>query len=410
MIIISKNSLLTSDYNALFKLRENDIEKHIMDSLENDPNSIFKFLEYNLPDTTYKKICDTITINNEFLKKVFVDMSCVRLQNYILKCYYEDVLSFLDILILNNDYKDLLKYSTPEEISKYIVASLDESKLKDLLNERYLSSSIKKVLYEVRKKDIIKIIVDASNNDLKEAIGYLNNIDDKDFSGSIIKQLDITKEKVEAILDSCSSNYLDFFYDIKKEYVIEYLLNKRKSDPKYFDKSFEYGYTERIMKELITDLTDEELVIIFANYHFGRSNKDIVFNKYKDRFINIFKNIFDNDKEKARAMLLDCGGTKFKDYVLNNFPAKDLIKIDIFHSTEGEELFKSRYFEFSKAYRELFTEDKYLLFKLAFNYKADDTTLNRFILNLYTDEDIFDVIKENSNKKNLMIMHINLRL
>lgn len=408
--LIEKNKLYGSDFTTLFDIRSKEIEAYMYNNITLNPEHAITYLSYRMPEYMYENICNMIVMDDTFFKKIFINMNNSSLKEFIFKFKYNDVINFVNILINSGNFRNLLTYSVPKEIIEYVIKSLNDNDIAKLLEERYLSSSIKEKFYELRKKDIIKVISNLAETDLVSAINLINNIDDRDLVKILVKNIDISKDTIKNLLDCNLIKYLVILYNIKKDFVIEYLLEKRSIDIDFFNKNFEYGYNERIIKDIIHDLTSDELTIIFSNYHFGLDYKDIVFSLYRDKWLTIFKDIFYNNPEKAKAILLDCGGTKFRDYVIKNYPSEYLLKLDIYYNTEKDVLFKSNNIEFRNGLKSYFENDKYGLFKLCFNFRGKESELNKYVLSLYSDDDILDVIIKNGDGNKIFTLTSNKEL
>ena len=395
MFIVSSREVYSGYIEELFNIRENEIINYVLNDIKNDPEKLYTYLSFSFPKEFFKVLFSRITITDNFLTKIYLTDSNSSVKECLFESQKEKTYELVMKFINDNTFKKFLTYGIPDGIVEYIAKNINDSQLISVLEESYVPSDVKKILYHNLEDRIIKIIVSVADDDMSKAITYLYNIDDNDISTKCLKKLDISRDDVAAILDNKSISYLEILYKLKKDYVVEYLLKKRKKDVSFFNGSFEYGYSKSIIEDITHDLSDQELVTMFANYHFGRFNKDVVFKDYKDRVLELFKNIIATDKTFAKAMLADCGGTEFRACVVKSFPIIDLLRLDIFNSVEKNDLFSSRYNEFSIALKTLYEEDKYELFKTFLKFKPDDNIFNQFVLSLYSYKDLVDIIEHN---------------
>lgn len=320
---INKNELyynIIGDYSSILnesilKYRLDDL----LDSLNNinvKINDLDNINHYsNIPDIVLDYILNRLGFSSDMLNYIY--RKCYNdLKEYVYNKYTSTVNKWLDELIRNNSYKEVLDYRVPY-INKYIINNLSNDELNNILEDKY---TLKKVC-EYRLDDIINIMINNINKNTYNLENYLK-LDISIIRDNLIPKLNLNDETFLFILSTGNYKVLELLYNNYKSRV-EDVINNDTDMTKYL-LSIRYPIGIKVLA--IKNIKDNQVIGHFNNRKYDSKVTNLIFKIHKDIIVDYYNNLLNIDLDKFIDDFKSSSSKCFRKYYL------DILDIDILYS------------------------------------------------------------------------------
>ena len=388
-ILADENPHLT---DAIIKYRKQDVLNYISTNINNTMD-ILNFLKFRLPKSAYEILLTKLNINNDVISYIYSDCQDKVKEILYLK-YQTEVENWLDYLIKNNSYLDAIKYEQTNIIS-YVITKLSINQVNELLYDKRITyyDELKKIFYQVRKKDIINIINENIKKDSLKIIDYFSLDIPEDIINIVLSNITIDENLLNKILMCGNEQAIENIFKKYKDKILSLINRNNFLDEKaYLD---EYlltcKYPVVLQKELLKTLTDDEIIYIISSDKYTIRLEKYLSELYEDRIINIYNNLLKKDLRKCIKIFNTSIGTNFRKHLVDTLDFNFLyLMIDKLSSNERDKLYERFPNELIKKLREEHDNDVLSFFKNRIFASYD--AIKNISISILTHDDIIKIL------------------
>lgn len=415
--MIDTNDIMELLYNSSnYPLIEKVIKyrkKDIIDYTAMNSNNIFeikKILNIKYISEMYEDILNACIINDELITFVYsgYDQELKKILYYL---YKDKVNSWVDSKIEDFSIFKYVRYNSGN-ITDYLIETINEDILDKLIKVKSLKyyEYLYENLYKVRRDDIINLILSKCTSDNTKLMEYLIYDIPSDIMTEILNNITLTNELIDKILLSKNTEVIKNVFKLYKEELLSFINNNIKQNRNYYiDKyvsSSDYPFV--LQKELLNDLTDEEIFYIIEKENSSVSVINELFKTHKDMIFDNYIKILKTDLPKAKNILFNNRNTDLRKYIINNIKFEYLfLLINDLKSEEKEFMVKKYHTELLNKFKEEYDNDVVLFFKK--RIASEQFDISNLATKLLTYDDVIKIISNNIDVNFNIINNIKYR-
>ena len=385
----------------------------ILDYVSSHSNNIIdikNLLKIKLPISSYELLLSKVTIDDDFLLYLF-DKNNKDIKEILFLKYKHEVYSWLDSLIENNNYLDVIRYQDDDVIT-YVVNKLSLDQINNLVKDENLTFyyRVKTILYKSRKDDIVKVILSNIKNDNTKIIEYLVLETPDDIINEVKKNINFDEKLLDIILECRNDKVIK---NVFKEYKNEFLSLIRKKTfldhNSYLDEYFlTCNYPLELQVELLKDISDDDIIYIMSDSKYTIRLEKTLFKMHQERILNLYNNLLKNDKLKAFDIFKTSYQTDFRTYLVNNL---DFFYLYLFLNElrEKERILLSKRFpnELRAKLHEEYINDPISFIKQT--VFSNNDIITKIVIKTLTYDDIINVLSEEISYNGFVASNYELR-